>query len=489
MAVSSTSSGTGIGINDGFQNLAPSLKLVESTASFQKIRTALSKQTLQNDGLRYTYCDAKDFSVRPFGNLFQSFRLPTSPADRAVLRRNLSGTALAAIAEVDKFIMIEIPRNKYGELVDGKSIELTIPQKSGSAFTVANCFGTFYNFNPTLNNQVSDANAISSLFSGVEPTENNDYNTNIAYLFSNDVKRPLDNFTSYDASGAETISLPVGTTYSMTTLKGPLLPGKTYQSTSLNQLRSHVTVLAQTALGNIAFTDVLEYDSPGAFRVKYTVTNILFANQTNADYSGFIGISELRPISAGNWSSWSPQNRFPAGPNGSGKVYAKLNDANYGLLQDEPVGIAYLDKGFILITNPTLVANFDLSEALTTDINGVVSPYSQAVADATLFTNVFFPAISSTGANRSSLGYRSIITEYNQGYTCLAMPDEFTQTTNPTYQQAYPAGTGNVGQQPILITEIGLYNKYGELIAIAKTTKPLEKTKTSVAVFNIGLKI
>ncbi len=490
--VTNSSSSSGIGINAGFNALAPWLKPVEAAAAFQKIRTPLGQQELDNENLRFTYMDAKDFNLRPQANLFQSFRLPNTTVERATLRRKLVGTALAGLADIDKCIAIEIPRNKYGEMVDGKSIVVDIPQTSGGTFYSVKCHSSFYGFNPDLNTQISDANAVSSLFSGVEPTEENDYNTNVAYMFSNDVQAPLDNYYNFDMSQAESLTVNPGEIKPMATFTGPLVPGKTYQSSAIQLLlKAGYNIYFTTALGQLSFADTLEVSTSFSFRVKYQVTAISVQNLTSTAQTVFIALSELRPVSINVWSAWTSQNRFPTTNDRgvSGKVYGKLMDADYGVLVDPPVGIAYLDKGFILITHPTLVANFDLSEALTIDGNGVVSAYSQAPEDKTLFTNVFFPSTSTAGYRRSSLTYRSVVTEYNQGYTCLAMPNEFTETSNPTYRQAYPAGTGNAGQQPLLITEIGLYNKYGELVAIAKTTKPLEKTKTSVAVFNIGLKI
>jgi len=487
----SSSSSVGFGINAVFNAKSPFLKPVETAATFQKVRTQLGQETLANAELRYTLCDGRDLNSRPFANLFQSFRLPNTAAERSILRRKLLGTALVGLADVEKFIAIEIPRNKYGEMVDGKSIELKIPQTSGGTFYAATCFGSYYNFNTALNAQVSDANAVSSLFSGVEPTEENDFNTNIAYLFSNDIKRPQDNFINTDVGSVFEFTLAPGAKVTVTGLTTTLAPGKTYQSTALWFLRTrdNIKVRVQTALGLLDFEEVAEYDTIQAFRLKYEVTGFNLQNESAEEFTGYLAMAELRPISTSAWSSWTSQNRFATTANGSGKQYGELVDANYGLLMDSPVGIAYLDKGFFIITNPTLVANFDLSEALTMDANGTVKPYPQSVETKNSFTQVFFPSTSTAGFRRSSAIYRSVATEYNQGYTCLALPNEFTSTNNPTYRQAYPVGSTDVGLQPLHITEVGLYNKYGELIAIAKSTKPLLKTKQSVAVINIGLKI
>lgn len=489
--ISSSLSGIGFGKTSATTLAAnsPQLKPVEPAAVFQKVRNQLGEQTLDGENLRFTFCDSNDYSQRPFANLFTSFRLPSNSTERNTLKNQLVKTALAPLALVDKFIAVEIPRNAYGELVDGKSLELTIPQKSGSTFYSVNLHGSFFGFNPDLNTQVSDANAVSSLFSGVEPTAENDFNTNIAYMFSNEISRPKDTVYTQTVQTLTEVTHGPNDTQRIT-LQQPLQKDVPYGGLFM-QIVNIIELFVTTAVGDMHYYDAIDINNSTAssMRFKYEVTGLKMVNNDAIAKRYSFEILQYITVSNNEWRPWSVTHRFPNAQGGEGKSYARFTDNSLSLLVDEPVGIAYLDKGFILITHPTLIQNFDLSEAFEVDQNGVLSPYSQNAEDSTTFTRICFPVTSNTGSNRARLKCRSVVTEYIQSYTCLAMPDEFFETTNPTYRQAYPAGTGNIGQQPLQITEIGLYNKFGEMVAVAKATKPLEKAKTSVAVFDISLKI
>jgi hypothetical protein len=62
---------------------------------------------------------------------------------------------------------------------------------------------------------------------------------------------------------------------------------------------------------------------------------------------------------------------------------------------------------------------------------------------------------------------------------------EFTKTTNPTYALAYPNGSADA---PVYITEVGLYNANGELMALAKTSRPVAKTGSTPSLFTLTLR-
>jgi len=106
---------------------------------------------------------------------------------------------------------------------------------------------------------------------------------------------------------------------------------------------------------------------------------------------------------------------------------------------DKSVGIAFLDKGFIVITEPTIVNDY-VSSGTTVQFNDYYSEIYQSV-------NIL--------ANRS----------------------EFNISNNPTFQ------TGDI----IRISEVGLYDKGGNLIAIAKPDRHI--TKRTNEIFASAIKI
>ena len=95
-----------------------------------------------------------------------------------------------------------------------------------------------------------------------------------------------------------------------------------------------------------------------------------------------------------------------------------------GINMDTPVGVAYLDKGFIVITNPFIIGSLDL----------------------TLSASVTFDTYS---------------TEITQDITCVVNRGEFIASNNPTYS------AGDL----IRVSEVGLHDTGGNLIAIGKADR------------------
>jgi hypothetical protein len=141
-----------------------------------------------------------------------------------------------------------------------------------------------------------------------------------------------------------------------------------------------------------------------------------------------------------SWSTGYSLNK-PFSANGKQTWNFKTNP-NRGLIADKPVGIAYLDKGFLVITEPTIVSNF-----------------------------------SGIGTTATTVTYNSVVTSVTQKVTCIADRNEFTTSTNPTFS------SGDVPR----ITEIGLLDDSGNLIAIAKTNRTFNKPSDELVVFNLTI--
>lgn len=146
-----------------------------------------------------------------------------------------------------------------------------------------------------------------------------------------------------------------------------------------------------------------------------------------------------------NSLSWSTGYALPRAFSMNGKrLWNFKTNTNTGAVADKAVGIAYLDKGFIVITEPTIINNFP--------INGVT-------------------------ASATTLSFNSVTSSISQKVTCIADRNEFTVSTNSTF-------TG--GDVP-RITEIGLMDDSGNLIAIAKTNRTYYKASDDMVVFNLTI--
>lgn len=123
-----------------------------------------------------------------------------------------------------------------------------------------------------------------------------------------------------------------------------------------------------------------------------------------------------------SWSTGYLQNK-PFSVGGK-ELFNLTTNTSAGLNMDTPVGIGYLDKGFLVITNPFIIGELDSS----------------------LEISVTFDTFS---------------TEITQDITCVVNRGEFISSNNPTYS------SGDL----IRVSEVGLHDISGNLIAIGKVDR------------------
>jgi len=126
------------------------------------------------------------------------------------------------------------------------------------------------------------------------------------------------------------------------------------------------------------------------------------------------------------------------------QLYNLQTNTNLGLSADTPVGIAYLDKGIIVITHPSIVSNYD-----------------------------------ATVASATSVTFNSVSTAVYQNVTCIANRGEFGGSTNSTF----------TGTDSPRISELGLYDNTGNLIAVAKTDRHLVKNVNEFLALNVKISL
>ena len=359
----------------------------QGTGSFEKTLTVNSGAVVSGTSMKLTKVDRLDTTGRYFANLFSSFNLPITTTQQNKFTSGIySGTAFQYLNK-NRLIVVEFPKNSYGELIDGKSIHINLPVHSGasSAHTIVHCYSTFFDSLQlrTIGNALySDPHFESSEF-GVKynpnlelpgqsdtQTKYSGYSSNVAYLYSNEIYAPQNDTTK-----------------------------------------------------------------------SWATNNGKFLNQI-----GFTGT------------------KYPA-------IYAN----NGAFAADQPVGIAYLDKGFAIITEGKIVDNL-IYTAATTSGGGVNTGGTSA------FTQIYFTA--STSGNTT---FDYVTTEFVQHITCLALPNEFYTSQNQTFLEKY--GTNVTNQTATEITEIGLYNSKKELIALVKPSETLLKTKSNLLSFAIQIRI
>lgn len=174
-----------------------------------------------------------------------------------------------------------------------------------------------------------------------------------------------------------------------------------------------------------------------------TADNALQTNQFGNNVAALVSDNIMTPNGGNPSLSWATgyNTEKPFSLNQK-QTYNFQTNANLAVTADTLVGMVYLDKGFAVITDPTIVNNFTQS--------------------ASTATTVMFNSIS---------------TNVYQSVTCIADRGEFGSTTNPTF---------DIGDIP-RISEVGLFDDSGNLIAVAKTDRHI--TKNVNEFLALGIKI
>tara|TARA_R110001592_G_scaffold270516_1_gene536981 strand:+ start:7595 stop:8680 length:1086 start_codon:yes stop_codon:yes gene_type:complete len=143
------------------------------------------------------------------------------------------------------------------------------------------------------------------------------------------------------------------------------------------------------------------------------------------------------------------------------------------------LGLFYPDLGIIILNGPIVNASASLQTGLASNTEGG--------------NNVKFLRAITGSAHTGFTGYfaarrEEVIT--SQHYFCRIPNKEFNFSSNPTFATA---SDGSLTQATFFknpktfITQVGLYNDDGELLAIAKLSKPLLKSYSREAIIKVKL--
>lgn len=318
-SITSTSVADGISIRNKliFDNAGNQYKAV-GTGSFEVTEAMkyLGNITLTGSSLTFNKINRNDHSSESLVNLFTTFGLPVTSSDisKFISVPNSNGgyndTAISGLANYQALV-ISIPNNNFGEIIDGKTIKLSLL----SSGTTYNCYGTY----------LRSGAITTDLDSSIKEMSNNiTIGDNVVVLFSDEIKKPNGD-----------ISKSWGT-----------------------------------------------------------------------------GYGEPKPFTLGGKEQFN-----------------YTTNQGKQLTADTAIGVAYLDKGFIVITDNTIVSGFN-------------------------------PAADFTG---TTLYFNSLYTEIGQSIVCDALTSEFRNSSNPTF---------TTGVDIPRVTEVGLYDKDYQLVAIAKLSEP-----------------
>jgi len=358
----------------------------------------------------------------------------------------------------DLFLILDIKPNQYGAIIDGKSIQLTLPYWTGATST------SYIKQYLGINSSYSTTQTTISLYG----TYNNS-NLNIA--------GGLDNVLSELDLSLKDLGEPIDL------------------SQPVSNYESNVVLL---------FSDIIKKPS----------------------------LNTLGSWSDGHSDVIDGEKVFT--PNAQVK-----NTYNY--FNDTCVGVAYLDKGFIVITHPTIVDSVFINAfngAITTggtpsqplkvyDMYGNVARSSAinrtgssnyGIRTYTGSTNFIFNRDNSnyvqwentefvytgktTGNHKPTTPYMEFLSynyEKSLNIVCLASSDEFYKSTNDTAKELmsldnstdYASFNSTVNQSlmPVVITQLGIHDAQGNLLAVCKPTQPIQKYWYDVVSFNVRIRL
>jgi hypothetical protein len=344
------------------------------------------------------------------------------------------------------YLIFEIPNGAYGELIDGKSVKFELPYYTGTTSNVVDARLGFYTYNTT------------------SPVQLEAYGT---YNKKNLTTRNLD----FVLSEVDLSLKDIG-------IRPDVANSVAYES-------------------NVA---------------------LLFADK-------------IKTPQGANFTSWASgyadliDGTRVFNPNSQEKAVYDYNN-------DECIGFAALDKGFIVITHPKVVDSYfrnvfggtvtkSLTASLFTanknyDINGTPSTgttknfvktdpaemittldeTNNVVWDSTQF--VFDPTGGTLYTLDAGAQYISYNTEKSLNIVCLASSDEFFKSTNDTARELLttPATadfsnfkTEDQNLYPVIITQLGIHDAEGNLLAICKPTQPVKKYWYDVVSFNVKIRL
>lgn len=261
-------------------------------------------------------------------------------------------------------------------------------------------------------------------------------------------------------------------------------------------------------------------DSPIQYFGPHNVA-FLFSDDINKPYTG---TTEGGTVDRSLVSSWDPTTNFRERPsavaytqevqnsdfNSDQRLWSSVklavpvnqaypNDTNIdvtsGYNYDIPVGFVCLDKGYIVLTHPEIVDNIPWTSGSTTYGGGYAGGIG--IAGENIITGDNLSGGTSKIAFTSStctsiLEYEDISIRYMTSIVCIAMPGEFFISKNPTWplsKNLAEVSNNTTNFDSIFVTQIGLYNIYDQLIAVAKLDRPVEKTYDGLITFNLEIDI
>jgi hypothetical protein len=342
------------------------------------------------------------------------------------------------------YLIFEIPNTAYGEIIDGKTFNMTLPYYEGTPVSYVNekvgyysygaalpeeieLYGTYNKSNLSVLNldRVNSEKDYSMKDIGARPDlEETDYESNVVLLFCDNILEPQgSNLTSWSSGYSDVID--------GTRVFNPLSVEKATYDHVLDKCIGFVAL----DKGFVVITHPKIVDS------------------------------YFRKIFNGTVNLSNPTDLFNI---------TKTYDVNGTYSTNTARGYVYTDS----------------SEMITT-----LNSNSEVVWDSTQF--VFHGIPTATGIS-SDMQYISYNTEKTLNIVCLASSDEFYKSTNDTARELLDTDatedysnfkSEDQNLYPVMITGLNLHDANGDVLAICKPVQPQMKYWYDVTSFNVKIRL
>lgn len=166
---------------------------------------------------------------------------------------------------------------------------------------------------------------------------------------------------------------------------------------------------------------------------------------------------------------------------------------------DMPYGIAFLEKGIFVIfdmygrndiigNSTTKLSGGTIWSAKTATLSATTSTGSSIILNQSQVNRKMIHFEGSAAPTVASLYYKTVTQGYKMIYFCHAGQNEFNSTSNHTYNQK-KAYYKPDDASSLWITEIGLYDDNNSMLAYAKLSEPVEKSKLETITFKVELEL
>jgi hypothetical protein len=200
----------GVGVNSKlYRTISPATLKPKQNGSSTLIPTLrlLGETTVSGDNVSYVAI-SKSATTSEFTNLFKSLSLPLSTANIYTFAQEVSSnggwadTPFSGLG-VSNVLLSVINSDQYGELIDGKSIKVTLPVYTGYTTGGTPTGATTYTLYSTFP-KTSWPNTVLDYWykdDGDTPVDLFGNRINVAYLVSDDIQKPNDDVTKSWSTG------------------------------------------------------------------------------------------------------------------------------------------------------------------------------------------------------------------------------------------------------------------------------------------------